>query len=177
MKEVENEFIGKVLNFENEHLEILKLRQLSWRKNPTGKIVEVDAEGDREDDIRDVHYGIYKGVFLVAALRMGIFSQIEKTPYYNRFEDMKDKFTLKPFGALNRLVVHPDYRNEGLGLMVMNGMAEEAKKKGVKTLLAYPSPWSVKLMEQAKYVNVKSLGDCFKPLPGLEILIMKRELI
>lgn len=175
MKEVNNYTIRQI-SFEDYAQEIIDLRDLSWSENPTKKPIKYSVAADRILDVKCIHMVIEKDQKIYAAGRMIITDKIEEIPH-NQFFGADSKEQLKgKMGSITRVVVHPDHRMNGLAVKIMMAIEEEAKNRGVNTLIGYPADWSMKLMNNCNYRLIENLGDIIKELPGFDHYLMIKEL-
>lgn len=173
---VKEEYKVGLINFDDKGEEVMELRNLSWRINPTEHSIGAEHISD-EFDLRCFHLVIYCGEKMVSAARMLITPDLNELNYSKHFGPKTLKSLKGKLGSITRVVVHPDYRLNGLAVKIMNELEDEARKRGVSTLLGYPADWSMKLMKICKYELVENLGDMIKELPGFNHYLMKKELV
>ena len=166
----------EAIDFKGNEREIINLRDLSWSLNPTGKAIRYDIAVDRILDVKCIHIAAYEGSLMIAAARMLVTNQLKEVPHYKHFSSTVTQRLEGPYGAITRVVVHPDYRLNGLAIALMNTLEERARKEGVVNLLGYPADWSMKLMNICKYEMVENLGAIIKELVGIDHYLMHKEL-
>ncbi len=166
----------ELVSFEEKAQEIIELRDLSWRENPTGNAVKYSVKADSVFDVKSTHMVIYAKDEIVAAARIFITNELKEVSHYSHFGSNSNTRLKGPFGSITRVVVHPDHRLNGLAVKIMLELEKEARKVGVFTLLGYPANWSMKLMKICHYEMVENLGAIIKELPGIDHFLMKKEL-
>jgi predicted GNAT family N-acyltransferase len=119
--------------------EISRLRILAW-KNEEG--INPDffskAQWVEEIDKTAMHWAVFKDKVLIASARLSIHDDLKTVPYGEILAKVPDANFKFPLATLNRLVVHPEFRNHGLSGALDAVRIAEAKKQNAKCLIGQP---------------------------------------
>ncbi len=89
---------------------------------------------------------------LAAAARMSVHDDPESIPYHAAFQD---RLTGPgPYGAMNRLVVHPDYRGQGLAHQLDCLRLRQASLLGARQVVVVASGRRVQALEALGFENL-----------------------
>jgi|TARA_B110000881_G_C18457151_1_gene454227 GNAT superfamily N-acetyltransferase len=179
----------EVINFDVYKKEIIKLREQSWSDFHSKNLIkgEFYSQQDKIEDLSSIHCGIIENNKLVATHRLQIINSIEQLPYSENFEpnttigsnwctykEEKNQYVvmIPPVAATGRLAIHVDYRKKGIPEDILNFWIKTARERGIKTLIAYPSPWIVKTLLKVGFRYEKKIKNVFKPLPLIDLVIV-----
>lgn len=92
---------------------------------------------------------------IIASARLNIFQSFAEFPYYSSMKHLSFPNT-KPFAFYSRLVVHPEYRNNGLSRQLFDGRTAFCKEKDITWSQVFiNNPYIIDLFEKSGY---KSIG-------------------
>lgn len=182
----------QIIDFKTYKQEIIHLRKESWKAFHSNLLAEeFDDKKDELVDLSSLHCGLIVNDKLVATHRLQFINSITELPYTEKFKIPKTKnsnwyaynfeendyvkLTL-PVAATGRLVIHPDYRKKGISKKILLFWIQLSKEKKIKTLLSYPSPWMLNSLLKVGFTYEKTLKHVFKPLPDLDVLLVKMNL-
>lgn len=118
------------------------LRRQVWAALPGVDAKSVLAGGlDDGHDHSAVHWVVVSDSTVVASARLCIRDSLSNLPDANVFQDAADEVPLST-SAMNRLVVHPDYRGRGIAAQLDAIRLAEARKRGCASVTACWSPFS-----------------------------------
>lgn len=151
---------------------IQRLRAACWMTTGLPATAFPDGQwcdpGEEQPPFR--HWATFVGERLVAAGRLSIHERLEEAPGGHLFARLPCEI-IPPIASINRLVVHPDVRHQGLSHRLDNVRLAAARAAGTRTVLAY---WS-RVTGMARYHNLEALGFvrvsdfdfCSEPPTGL----------
>ncbi|MCP4550853.1 MAG: GNAT family N-acetyltransferase [Bacteroidetes bacterium] len=156
--------------------EIGKLRVDVWKEidgiNPD--LVAKNSWIDKTDSDA-MHWVIIKDNKLVGSARMTNHEEIEDLPYSDMIQKHLLKKTCFPVSSLNRLVIHPDYQNMGLGRKIDEIRLDTAKKMGIKCIVAEPVSWRINSLKKSGFVYIGPINYPYEA-PGIMLHLMTRKL-
>jgi predicted GNAT family N-acyltransferase len=150
--------------------EIYRLRVLAYEHSFKAEYVNRDIfpNGWKDGlDERAIHWIIESGGNIIASSRLVLLNDLKETA-----EDL-DEFNLpagRPFGYFSRLVVHPDFRGNGISKIMDKSRMSYIKDNKVPFTLAFSfADRAVSLIE----LGFKELGSvsyrwCGEPLPSVQ---------
>jgi len=98
--------------------EICKLRCLAWENSPFPSAINfVNYPNGYEDalDKKSIHfYSVNQNDEIIGSARLTILNSLDELPYPKVFTTFKVWPAERPFLFYSRLVIHPDYRKNGL---------------------------------------------------------------
>jgi GNAT superfamily N-acetyltransferase len=134
---------------------IQRLRAECWMTTGLPATVFPDGQwrdpGEEKPPFR--HWAAFAGARLVAAGRLSIHERLEEAPGGHLFAQLPVAIT-PPIASINRLVVHPDVRRQGLSRRFDDIRLAAARAAGARTVLAY---WS-RVTGLARYRSLEALG-------------------
>jgi len=136
-----------------EMVEIGRLRTQVW----TGEVDVNPQSLGPEPWIDPVDHGacqwtVRDGRRLVAAARMTLHDDPASIPYYKAFQDRLPG--PGPYGAMNRLVVHRDYRGQGLAHLLDSLRLRHAPRLGAVQVVMVASGRRVLALEALGFENL-----------------------
>ncbi|OYT70329.1 MAG: hypothetical protein CFK52_11335 [Chloracidobacterium sp. CP2_5A] len=134
---------------------IQRLRAESWAT--TGLSASLFPNGQWRDPSEERppfrHWAVFAGERIVAAGRLSIHAKLSEAPGGHLFAQLPCEI-IPPIASINRLVVHPDARRQGLSRKLDEARLAAARAAGARTVLAY---WS-RITGMARYRSLESLG-------------------
>ncbi len=134
---------------------IQRLRAECWVTTGLPATVFPDGQwcdpGEEQPPFR--HWAAFAGARLVAAGRLSIHERLAETPGGHLFAQLPVEIA-PPIASLNRLVVHPDVRRQGLSRQLDHIRLTAARAAGARTVLAY---WS-RVTGLARYRSLEAMG-------------------
>ena len=136
------------------------LRRQVWAKLP-GVNAQSALSGGLDDgmDGAGLHWVVVAGGSVVASARLCVCASLDTLPDANVFRDSPAEVPL-PTSAINRLVVHPEFRGLGVASRLDSVRISEARIRGCASVTACWSPFS----GERRRCALESLG--FVPVHG-----------
>lgn len=184
-------FKVRIIDYKLYKTELLELRRHSWLSSSSN----VDSEKliSKKDDVIDIkaiHCGVFENQKLIASHRLQPITNIKDLPFSNHFETSKivdsNWYTYgtdgtdyvkmaTPVVSTGRMVIHPDFRKQGISKQILNFWIEYSKNNNIKSLLSFPSPWMLNSLLDLGFSYEKILGKVFAPVPSIDItLVIKK---
>ena len=187
------QFDIQILDFKDYKDEILSLRSYCWSLyHKDLNTVAFYTEKEAKEDESSMHCGIFNKGKLIAVQRLLFIGSIEVLPYpdffqFNSVGEKLNKLSYKddkeqvitvqlPAAATGRLVIHPDFQNKGISKLILTFLIDYAKKHKIKTLLSFPASWMLNMLYSLGFICVKKRKGVFKPMPELDVFMLKKEL-
>lgn len=154
--------------------EMGKLRIIAWEKE--GIIPDLIAKKVWLDELDKsaIHWILLEDEKLVASARMTLHNSVAEVPYSEMFAKFDLSHLKSPVAALNRLVVNPKYKGEGIARQLDIARIETAKEIGIKTIIGEAVPWRVEPLLELGFKFVGQIGD-IKEIPGVELTLITME--
>lgn len=108
---------------------IVDLRCLCWK----GALPDLDQLNDGHDG-HAFHFALFYCDAVIAAARLCVHESLTDVPDPHLFANANIPVAA-PFGCINRLVVHPEYRGLGIAAIFDLARTEAAKRLGCNTML------------------------------------------
>ena len=127
----------KTLEDNTRLIEIYLLRVAAYENSPQHKLINSKRypKGLYDSlDTQSVHYIIEEKGRIIAAARVSIVDNLRLIPYFELFQDLTISLD-EPFWFYSKLVVHPDYRGQGIGEKVNKHILSSLDSKKAKTIL------------------------------------------
>lgn len=140
---------------------VFSLRAEIWRSEPgLVDITKLDPHALRDvHDDHGHHWIITLGGSIVAAARMCIHHDACELPYCDGFGHLVADLPA-PIASLNRMVVHPSVRRQGLTEPLTLARIAMAKRSGVRTIIVEAAPNRVSPLRDLGFVALgRSLGQ------------------
>lgn len=113
---------------------IAELRRLSWDEALwDGALTDLNLLNDDHDD-HAYHFALFSQNTVIAAARLCMHELLSDVPDPHLFQKAASSLAA-PFGCLNRLVVHPEYRKLGIAAIMDKVRTDAAKILGCNTIL------------------------------------------
>ena len=160
---------GPIPVFDPSTLErIFELREAVWRNEPD--LVDahrLEASMLRDDhDAHGLHWIIKTEGSIVAAARICIHHDDRELPFQNGFHHLVADLP-GPIGSLNRLVVHPSMRRQGLSRVLTDVRVEAARSRGARSIIVEAVPNRIRPLQDLGFVALGySAGQPGSFLPG-----------
>ena len=112
---------------------IFALRLEAWKKQlPQATLADMSCD---PLDGRSRHWAVFVDGTIVAAARLSVHFEPDDVPDAYLFKPFGVTFT-PPVASLNRCVVHPSYRKQGIAKLLDNVRIEAAEAEHCKSLVA-----------------------------------------
>jgi GNAT superfamily N-acetyltransferase len=158
--------------------EIGTLRISSW-KNERGVNNEFFSQSSWIDDLdSDSHHWIVvQDQTVVASARMSFHYSYKDIPYTNPvYEDLFDQYGGLPIASINRLVVDPGSRGQGLARLLDEERIAFAIACGAKMITAQPLEGRVEALKRLNFDMIEKIESPFQ-IPGRSIYFMIRKIV
>jgi len=121
--------------------QIFEFRKSIWRNEPSIADVHMFDPTSLWDahDVHGLHWIIKVETSIVAAARLCVHHDARELPAYDRIHHLIGHIPA-PFASLNRLVVHPSMRRQGLSHALTDVRIEAARSRGAKTMISEAAP-------------------------------------
>lgn len=147
--------------------EIYGLRLNVWEHSGANEFVNrtLYPNGWYDDlDERAFHWAIFNGENrIVASARLHLFYSLEDFPYYQSVKNFLLPSVL-PFAFFSRLVVEPQYRQNGLSRKLFNARTRFCKERGMKWSQVFiNNPLIIKQFEKSGFENIGQANVTYHP--------------
>ncbi|MCX7737006.1 MAG: GNAT family N-acetyltransferase [Candidatus Kapabacteria bacterium] len=159
--------------------EIGRLRVECWKASLTENAIDERILKNSlwidEFDANAFHWIVQYKNILAAAARMSFHLEFKNMPWYYTMSDYNLNNLKFPIASINRLVVKPEFRRNGIAKKLDNLRIEMAKELGATAIVAQPAPNRI---ESLKKLGFKYFGKInrTKELPGVDFSLMILEL-
>ncbi|MBY0371770.1 GNAT family N-acetyltransferase [bacterium] len=113
---------------------IRELRALTWEGISEAGGLFRDLEDST--DMGTLHWLVWEGEHLVAAARLSVHTALELVPDAEFYEQLSSSKSVGLVGSINRLVVHPQFRNRGLATLLDQERVNTAWNLGCSSIVA-----------------------------------------
>lgn len=159
-----------------EHInEIGALRIKAWR-DEEGTDPDFFSKSIWLDELDAIaHHWIitYRGT-IVASARLTLHFHYDNVPYRELLDDKLENCGALPIASINRLVVHPEHRGNGLAKMLDQERINFAKAYGVKTILVQPLDNRIDPLKKLGYQLVGKIKSPYEIRARNLYLMVKR---
>ncbi|MBI9066877.1 MAG: GNAT family N-acetyltransferase [Salinivirgaceae bacterium] len=163
-----NDYTLIKVNYPEHRDEIGRLRYMAW-KDVEGINKDFFAKGywiDELDKSSDCWIIKYEDK-IVASGRLSIHFTLESIPWYDKIPKKAMAELKLPIASINRLVVHPDFRKNGLSKPLDEIRIMTAKEnKELKTIIAEPVVSRFEVLEEQGFKDYGIFGKT-PELPGV----------
>jgi len=138
--------------------EIYELRVDVWEHSGISEFVTRDFFPNGWFDELDktaLHWIVTNGKNkIIAAARLNIFNSLHDFPYYSSMKHLSFPGAM-PFAFLSRLVIHPDYRQNGLSRKLVSSRMSFCETKKINWFQVFiNNKRIINLFEKLKYENI-----------------------
>lgn len=100
---------------------------------------------------------------IIASARLNLFNSLEEFPYYLSVQNLLLP-EIMPFAFFSRLVVHPQYRQNGLSRQLFTDRTLFCKEKEIQwTQVFINNPAIIRQYEKSGYQNIGQAGVSYHP--------------
>jgi GNAT superfamily N-acetyltransferase len=146
---------------------IFDLRESVWRNEPSlADVNQLHPEALRDDhDVHGYHWIITVGGSIVAAARTCIHHDSKELPYQNGFHHLIADIPT-PIASLNRMVVLPAMRRQGLTRPLTDVRIAMARAMGARSLIVEAAPNRIPPFRDLGFVELgRSKGEPYDLVP------------
>ncbi len=164
---VGNKFRTSILSEPSRLPEIYELRLIAWERSSRKEVANrtLFPNGWYDDlDESAIHWiSVDENDIIVASARLNIFNALERFPYYNAIQhiEMDPKGT---FAFFSRLVVHPQFRKNGLGRALYQSRAAYCEEHDISWSQVFINdPHVIAMFESEGFENVGKASVSYHP--------------
>lgn len=171
-KETEDQYNVQQLIYPDRIDEIGRLRFIAWQTEK-GFNAAFFSKGYWIDELDEVSFlwAITHNNKVIASARLSIHKEMGFIPWNEYIPgEARDKIIF-PAASINRLVVHPAYREKGLSKPLDKVRIETAKENKVKCIIAEPVPKRYATLKKYGFVEHGKFGGT-PELPGVDLGFM-----
>jgi hypothetical protein len=146
---------------------IFELRESVWRNEPSlADVNQLHPDALRDaHDVHGLHWVITVEGLIIAAARLCIHHNPIELPYQDGFHHLIPNIPA-PIASLNRLVVRPLMRRQGLSRPLTDVRIAAARSKGARSLIVEASPNRMPPLRDLGFVELgRSKGEPYDLVP------------
>lgn len=147
--------------------EIYNLRLNVWEHSGKSEFVnrKLYPNGWYDDlDESAFHWIVVKGENkIIASARLNLFNSLEEFPYYQAVKNLSLP-EIMPFAFFSRLVVHPQYRQNGLSRQLFTARTLFCAEREIRWSQVFiNNPGIIRQFEKSGYQNIGQAGVSYHP--------------
>ncbi|MBU1821317.1 MAG: GNAT family N-acetyltransferase [Bacteroidetes bacterium] len=131
------------------------------------------------DDIdkRAFHWIITQDTRIVAAARLSLHNGLEDVPYAELLKpEHRQLFKEKHIASINRMVVDPEFRREGLSTLLDRVRIERARALHADLIIAFPQLVRIAALEKRGFMFIEQLEN-IPEMPERPFFVMALDLL
>ncbi|GHB57747.1 GNAT family N-acetyltransferase [Persicitalea jodogahamensis] len=172
------QLILKEVDYPERIIDIGQFRIQGWR-NEKGVDPDFFAQKTWLDDLDQTarHWVVMDELDIVAAARLSFHGSLADVPYADMLTpEQIEHFENRKVASLNRLVVLPEYRGQGLAGRLDQIRIEMARVKGAEVIIAFPQLVRIESLRKLGFELLAELPS-IPEMPDRPFFLMKKNLV